>query len=148
LDYLENLNIIPSLFDGSRNRLKCNGKLRRVTEIFKKNEGAAFAVQDNTTTKNGHTIGNIKCVQVDDSECLAKTDEDKANVFCNYFSVVYVVEKDATFDTLPIKDNLSSMPDTCFEGVDIATRFLKKMLINQTDQRASIEEFYLKIQKS
>jgi len=38
LDYLENLYVILSLFDGSRIMPKCNGKCWRPTE---KNEGAA-----------------------------------------------------------------------------------------------------------
>jgi len=41
LDCFENLNVIPSRFDGSKNKPKRNVKCLRVTEIFKKNEGAA-----------------------------------------------------------------------------------------------------------
>jgi len=44
-----------------------------------------------TKTRISDSIGDRKYVQVDGSECLAKTDEEKANVFCNYFSSVYVV---------------------------------------------------------
>jgi len=40
LDYFENLNIISSCFDGSRNTPKRNGKFLRATVIFKKNEGS------------------------------------------------------------------------------------------------------------
>jgi len=34
----QNLKVIPSGFDGSKNTPKRNGKFRRATEIFKKNE--------------------------------------------------------------------------------------------------------------
>jgi len=56
----------------------------------------------NSKTKNVDSIGNIKYVQVDGP---AKADEPKANVFCDYFSSVYVVEKDASFGILPIEEN-------------------------------------------
>jgi len=45
----------------------------------------------NTKTKNLDSIGNIRYVQAHGSQCLAKTDEDRANVFCDYFSSVYRV---------------------------------------------------------
>jgi len=37
------------------------------------------------------STGKIKYVQVDVSECLAKTDEDKAIVFCGFFYRVYML---------------------------------------------------------
>ena len=43
-------------------------------------------------TKNVDSIGDIKYVLDNGLECLAKTDEEKANVFCNYFSSVFNVE--------------------------------------------------------
>jgi len=38
--------------------------------------------------------------------------------------IVFVVDNNimSAFDTLPIKKNLSSMPNISFDGVDIATR--------------------------
>jgi len=88
-------------------------------------------------------------VKVDGLECLAKTDEEQANVFCNYFSSEYVVEYSAPFDTLQTNENLSSMPNISFDCVDIVTRLKHtKCKKNQKDQMASIQEFYLKIHKS
>jgi len=55
----------------------------------------------NTKTKNVDSFGDIKYVQVDGSECLAKT------------------------DALPVKENLSRMPNIRFDGVNIASRFKK-----------------------
>jgi hypothetical protein len=72
--------------------------------------------------KNVGSIGNIKYVQDDGSECLAKTDEEKAYVFCNYFSNVFNAENHSTFDSLPVKANLSSKPSKSFDCADIATR--------------------------
>jgi len=60
-----------------------------------------------TKTRSSDSIGDIKYAQVDGSECLAKTDEDKANVFCNYFSSVYVVENNAPIDTQQMKLHLA-----------------------------------------
>jgi len=42
LDYFENLNVILSRFDGSRNTPQRSEKLRRATEIFKNNEEVVF----------------------------------------------------------------------------------------------------------
>jgi hypothetical protein len=85
-----------------------------------------------TKTRSSDSIGDIKYVQVDGSECLAKTDEEKANVFCNYFSSVYVVENNVPFDTLQTNETLSSMPDISFDCVDIASRS-KKPNINKSE---------------
>jgi len=84
-----------------------------------------------TKTRISDSIGDIKYVQVDGSECMAKTDEEKANVFCNHFSGVYVVENNDPFDTLQTNEKLSSMPDISFGYVDIVTR-LKKLNINKS----------------
>jgi len=52
-----------------------------------------------TKTRSSDSIGDKNYVQVDGLECLAKTDEEKTNVFCNYFLSVHVVENNAPFDT-------------------------------------------------
>jgi len=85
-----------------------------------------------TKTRSSDSIGDTKYVQVDGSECLAKTYEEKTNVFCTYFSSVYVVENNAPFNTLQTIKTLSSMPNISFDCVDIATR-LKKQNINKSE---------------
>ena len=73
-------------------------------------------IKRNTKTKKKDSIGDhIKYVLDDGSECLAETDEEKANVFCDYFSSIFNVEKDSVFDTLPIIENLPSMPSIHFD---------------------------------
>ena len=85
-------------------------------------------------TKRRHLvgIGDIKYVQDDGSECLAQTDEEKTNVFCNYFSSVFNVESDTSFDSLPIDENLPSMSSVTFDYDDIVTR-LKKLNVNKSE---------------
>jgi len=86
---------------------------------------------------------------------MAITDEKKANVFCNYFSSVYVVENNAPFDTLQSNETLFSMSGISFDCVDIATR-LKKLNINKSEgpdgihprvlsENAEILAYHLKI---
>jgi len=78
------------------------------------------------------SIGNIKYVQVDGSESLAKTYEDKANVFCDYFSSVCVVENNAPFETPQTNETLSSMPNKSFQFVYVVTR-LKILNVNKSE---------------
>jgi len=52
---LQNLNIIPSRFDGSRNKPKRNGKFRRATEIFKKTRGCRFCTPPRSVRGLGAT---------------------------------------------------------------------------------------------
>jgi len=63
---------------------------------------------------------------------FAKTDKDKANIFCNYFSSVFNIEGDSSFDKLPIYDNMSSMSSITFDCIDIAKR-LKKLNVNKSE---------------
>ena len=69
---------------------------------------------------------------VDGSVCLAQTDEEKSNLFCNYFSSVFNVESDSSFDSLPIVENLPCMSSIIFYYDDIVTR-LKKLNINKSE---------------
>ena len=73
-------------------------------------------------TKYSSCIGEIKYVQEDGIECLAKTNEEKANAFCNYFSSVFNVESNVTFDKLPVFHNISSMPNISFDYADIVLK--------------------------
>jgi len=85
-----------------------------------------------TKTRSSDSIEYIKYAQVEGSECLAKTDEEKANVFCDHFSIVYVAENNALYDTLQTNDTSSSMPNISFNCVDIATS-LKKLNVNKSE---------------
>ena len=85
-----------------------------------------------TKTKNIDSIGDIKYVLDDGLERLAETDEEKANVLCDYFSSIFNVEKDSVFDTLPIIENLPSMPSINFGCADMAIR-LKKLNVNKSE---------------
>lgn len=83
-------------------------------------------------TRASDSIGDIKYVKDDGSISLAKTDEDKANIFCKYFSSVFNIEGDSSFDTLPMYDNISDMSDINFDCDDIAKR-LKKLNVNKSE---------------
>ena len=85
-----------------------------------------------TKTRSSNGIGDIRHVKDDGSISLAKTDEEKANIFCNYFSSVFNVEDDSSFDELPINDNVTSMSSINFDCVDIANR-LKKLNVNKSE---------------
>jgi len=50
---------------------------------------------------------------------FAKTEKEKANMFCNYFCSVFNIEGDSSFDKLPMYDNMSSMSSITFECIDI-----------------------------
>jgi len=58
---------------------------------------------------------------------LSFADNDKANIFCNYFSSVFNIEDDYSFDKLPINDSMSSIS---FDCIDIATK-LNKLNFNK-----------------
>jgi len=62
---------------------------------------------------------------------------------------VYAIEKDSLFDTLPIKDNLFSMPNLGFERLYIVTILnTTKCNINHKDQNGVQPRVVDAIQKS
>jgi len=46
-------------------------------------------------------VGNLKWIDSDGSEKLAEKDDEKASALQEFFSTVYMVEKDVNFNNLP-----------------------------------------------
>ena len=97
-----------------------------------KNNPKKFWNYIKTKTKITQSIGDIRYVGNDGSESYANTDNEKANIFCNYFSSVFNIEDDCAFERPPIRDNVTSMSEINFNCVDIACR-LKKLNVNKSE---------------
>ena len=94
-------------------------------------------------SKNSSCVGDMKYKNKNGDEYIAKSNEDKANAFCDYFSSVFTEEDDNSFENLSYKDNLNEMTDICFNVDDIKIK-LKNLNVNKSQGPDNIHPKILK----
>jgi len=89
-----------------RNEVRKQARLREKKEQCEvakqcKSNPKKFWKYLNSKSKSQTRIGNIKTVGADKRILIANDDEDKANIFGDYFTVVYTRESKDEFNELP-----------------------------------------------
>ena len=82
-------------------------------------------------TKNYSNIGDIKYKNTKEEVHVAKTNEEKAEAFCDYFSSVFTQENEDEFENLQQKNPITEMTDICFNIEDIKQK-LKNLNVNKS----------------
>ena len=96
-----------------------------------KNNPKKFWNYVKSKTKNQSCIGDIKFKNENDEVSVAKTDEDKADAFCNYFSSVFTRENKDVIENLNLNVQDTFMSDIVFDVENIKTK-LKNLNVNKS----------------
>ena len=93
-------------------------------------------------TKSSSSIGDLKYKNTNGDECTAKTNIDKSDAFCNYFSSVFTRENDDDFEKLECKQ-ANEMPDIVFTVENIKLK-LQNLNVNKSSGPDNIHPKILK----
>lgn len=99
--------------------------------ISSKNNPKKFWNYVKSKTKNTTCIGDIKYLNENNEQCIAKTNEEKSEAFCNYFSSVFTRESSDTFESLKCEIEAEDMADISFKIENIKMK-LKHLNVNKS----------------
>ena len=99
--------------------------------ISSKNNPKKFWNYVKSKTKNTTCIGDIKYLNENNEQCIAKTNEEKSEAFCNYFSSVFTRESSDTFESLKCENESEDMADISFKIENIKMK-LKHPNVNKS----------------
>ena len=95
-----------------------------------KNNPKKFWNYVKSKTKSFSSIGDLKYKNKNGKECIAKTNVDKSDAFCNYFSSVFTRENDDNFEKLESKQ-INEMTDIVFNVENIKLK-LQNLNVNKS----------------
>ena len=104
---------------------------QREIGISSKNNPKKFWNYVKSKTKNTTCIGDIKYLNENNEQCIAKTNEEKSEAFCNYFSSVFTRESSDAFESLECKNEAEDMSDISFKIENIKMK-LKHLNVNKS----------------